>query len=118
MTAAPVQKVPTSPHTRPAIASAIGLTIGVLTLVQAYFGSGHIPTGAEIAGLLSGAGLSLGSVIAFIVAHVGITKAQIANPAPVVAAVPAPVAPAPVVAPAPSQAVQPPVQPAPAQNPA
>lgn len=86
---------PTSIHTRPLVASVLGLVAGILVMVQAYFGSGHIPTGAEIAGLISGSGLSLGSVLGFIAAHVGVTKAQIANPTPV------PVPSAPVTLPAP-----------------
>lgn len=82
------QSAPTpaaSVHTRPAVASAIGAVIGVLTIAQGYFGSGHLPSGAEIASILGGAGLTLGSVAAFVGSHLGITKAQVAHDATLVA---------------------------------
>lgn len=66
-----------SPHTKPAIAATIGVVIGVLALVQGYFGSGHIPTSEEVASVLGGAGITLGSIAAFILSHLGIVKAQL-----------------------------------------
>jgi hypothetical protein len=68
----------TSPHTKPAVAAVIGVIVGVLTLLEGYFGSGHIPSGAEVASILSGAGITLGSVTAYIVSHLGITRALVA----------------------------------------
>lgn len=64
----------TSPHARPALASAVGVAVGVLTLLETYFGTGHLPTGAEIASVLAGSGVTLGSVIAFVGHHLGALK--------------------------------------------
>lgn len=75
-----------SPHKPPAVAAAIGTAIGVLTLLEGFFGSGHVPTGVQIASVLAGSGLSLGSVGAFVAAHISWLKA--AGPA-VAAAFPA-----------------------------
>lgn len=58
-----------SVHKVPAAAAGAGFVAGILTLVEAYFGSGHLPTGAEVAGLVSGAALSLGSIGAFLAHH-------------------------------------------------
>lgn len=74
---APGQPVPgelvtlktSSPHVRPGIAAAIGVAAGVLTLVQAYFGSGHLPSSAEVASVVGGSGLTAASVLGFIAHH-------------------------------------------------
>ena len=85
MTQPTASRPPVGVHTRPAVASGIGAVIGVLTIAQGFFGSGHLPSGAEIASILAGAGLTLGSVAAFIGSHLGITKAQVAHDATLVA---------------------------------
>jgi hypothetical protein len=62
-----VPKTP-SPHTKPALAALVPTAIGVLTLIYAFYHSGHIPSSAEVAAVVSGSGLSLGGPTAF-VAH-------------------------------------------------
>jgi hypothetical protein len=74
-----------SPHAKPAAATIVGAVVGVLTLLEGFFGSGHMPSGAEIASILAGSGITLGSVGAFIGSHLGITKAQMAHDAALVA---------------------------------
>lgn len=62
---------------KPVIVTIIGLTAGILSMVYAYFHTGHIPSGAEISGLLGGAGITLTSVVGFLVHHLGVNKALI-----------------------------------------
>ena len=64
-----------SVHKPPAVAAIIGGIVGVLTMVQAFFTSGHLPSSAEVASILAGAGLALGSVGAYIGHHLGWLKA-------------------------------------------
>lgn len=76
-TAAPV--TPASPHTKPTVAAIVGVIIGLLTAGVAAFHSGHLPSSATVSGILSGGGITLGSVGAFILSHLGITKAQLVH---------------------------------------
>lgn len=76
------QTGPTTPNpTKPVLITIIGVVVGILSMAQSYFGSGHIPSAAEVAGLLSGAGVTVGSVIGFLVHHLGINKAMLARDA-------------------------------------
>lgn len=78
ITPANATPLPTVPNpTKPVIITVIGLIIGAATMAQAYFGSGHIPSAAELGGLLSGAGITVGSVVGFLVHHLGINKAML-----------------------------------------
>lgn len=83
MTLAAIKK---NPHITLAVT---GVAVGFLTLLQTYFHTGSIPTSAQVAGVLSGAGISAASIFAGILAHLGITKAQVTGAdTAVVAAIP------------------------------
>jgi hypothetical protein len=55
-----------SPHTKPTVATVVGAVVGVLSLVQGYFTSGHLPSSAEVASIAGGLGLTGVSVLGFI----------------------------------------------------
>lgn len=63
----------------PAVASGIGALIGVLTLLEGFFATGGLPTGTQIASVLAGSGVALGSLIAFIAAHVHLARIDAAR---------------------------------------
>jgi hypothetical protein len=67
-----------TPHRKSAVAAILGVVVGAATMAQAYFGSGHIPSGSEIAGLLGGAGITVSSVVGWFAAHIHITRAEMA----------------------------------------
>jgi hypothetical protein len=75
-----------SPHTKPTVASIVGVIVGVLTLVQGFFGGGHLPPSAQVATVLGGTGLTAASVLGFIYHHAAWLKTvgpQIAQDLPI-----------------------------------
>jgi hypothetical protein len=76
-----------SVHTQPAVAAGIGTAIGALAMAQAFFGSGHLPSSAEVAALLAGAGITTSSVVAFIYHHLKTIEAAVGDVPDVEAAV-------------------------------
>lgn len=75
----------TDPHKKITVVMIVGVVTGVLTGIEGFFGSGHIPSGAEVAAILGGSGVSLGTLGFGLLAHLGLSKAELERDARLVA---------------------------------
>ena len=64
-----------SPHTRPTVASVVGVLIGIGVIVVGHHGTGAGHSTQQTVGTLAGSGMTLGTVLAYLASHLGITKA-------------------------------------------
>lgn len=61
----------------PELIALVGVVLGVLVEIQTYFHSGRLPTAVEVAGVVAGTGLPLGSIAAYMAHRLGISKAAL-----------------------------------------
>ena len=74
--------------------SVLGAVAGLLTLAEGFFASGHFPAASQIASVIAGSGLTLGSVLGYVAHDLGLTKARLSHDASVAAQAAAQIAPA------------------------